>query len=274
MKNRRWNVGVLTAALLVPTLAACTSDTAEPTVEPSTTVAADSSAIPADARQALLASTKGIAEGNFSFSISGGAFNAAGKVHAASRSAEISVASGDPASLDPVLEVHMIFVDTDVWAVVERSSLSATAMPTSPGAGKYHRIDRSRVKGVKQLEFDFDHVDLAGSEALTKAITEARQTADRLYEGTIDATRVTDSNLLDAQVVKALAGRATAVPFSAKLDDQGRLLELGLEVPAAGDTPAQFLLVTYAEYGTTPATEKPPADEVVEASEDFYRLLR
>ncbi|MFI6231693.1 hypothetical protein ACIBCR_30790 [Micromonospora echinospora] len=274
MKIRRWSAGVLAASLLVPGLTACKSDGAESTAEPAASGSAASSAVPSDAKEALLASTKEISKGNFSFTINGGELNGAGKVHAPTKSAEMSMTGGDAASADLTMEMHLIFIDTDSWVMVQFGGAMATAMPKQATAGKYQHLDRSRIKGIDQLEFSFDDVDPAGSEALTKAITEVRKTGDGLYAGTIDATKATDSDMLDADVVKALAGQASAVPFTAKLDAQGRLVELGLEVPAAGDSAAQNLVVTYADYGTTTPVQKPPADQVVEASDDVYEMFK
>ncbi|BCL15676.1 hypothetical protein [Micromonospora sagamiensis] len=273
MKIRRWSAGVLAASLLVPGLTACKSDGTE-SAAPTASNSAATSAIPSDAKEALLASTKEISKGNFSFTINGGELNGTGKVHAPTKSAEMSMTGGDAASADLTMEMHLVFIDTDTWVMVQFGGSMATAMPKQATSGKYQHLDRSRIKGIDQLEFDFNDVDPAGSAALTKAITEVRKTGDGLYAGTIDATKATDSDILDADALKALAGQASALPFTAKLDAQGRLVELGLEVPAAGSAPAQNLVVTYADYGTTTAVQKPPADQVVEASEDVYKMFK
>lgn len=265
---------MLAASLLVPGLTACKSDT---TGEPAATgsPAADSSsrAVPSDAKEALLASTKELSKGNFSFSMSGGELNGVGKVHMPTKSAEMTMTGGD-ASDDLAMEMHLVFIDTDTWVKIQFAGAMATAVPDKLNSGKYQHLDRTRIQGIDDLEFDFSDVDPAGSEALTKAITEVRKTGEGLYAGTLDATKVTGSDMLDAATVKALAGQATAVPFTAKLDGQGRLTEFGLEVPAAGDTKAQNLLITYADYGATTPVQKPPADQVVEASDDVYEMLK
>ncbi|SCL35903.1 hypothetical protein GA0074692_4213 [Micromonospora pallida] len=274
MKIRRWSAGVLAASLLVPGLTACQSDGTPSTAEPAASGSAATSAIPSDAKEALLASTKEISEGNFSFTINGGELNGAGKVHMPTKSAEMSLVSGDPASADLSMEMHLVFIDTDTWVRLQFGGSMATAMPEQTTSGKYQHLDRTKIKGIDQLEFDFTDVDPAGSEALTKAITEVRKTGEGMYAGTLDLTKAADSDLLDANVVKALAGQASAVPFTAKLDAQGRLVELGVDVPAAGDTPAQNLVVTYADYGATTAVQKPPADQVVEAPNEVYELFK
>lgn len=264
---------MLAASLLVPGLTACKSDSAEPTAAGTPTAGSPAGAIPSDAKEALLASTKEISKGSFSFSISGGEFNGAGKVHSPTKSAEMTMTGGD-SSDDLAMEMHLIFIDTDTWVRIQFGGAMATAVPEKLNSGKYQHLDRTRIKGIDDLEFDFADVDPAGSEALTKAITEVRKTGEGLYAGTIDATKVAGSDVLDEATVKALAGQATALPFTAKLDAQGRLTELGIDVPAAGDAKAQNLLITYADYGATTPVQKPPADQVVEASDDVYEMFK
>ncbi|WDZ86852.1 hypothetical protein [Micromonospora cathayae] len=273
MKIRRWSVGVLAASLLVPGLTACKSDTAteEPTAAGSSS-SAPAGGIPSDAKEALLASTKELSKGDFSFTMAGGELNGAGKVHMPTKSAEMTMTGGD-ASDDLAMEMHLVFIDTDTWVKIQFSGAMATAAPGNLNSGKYQHLDRSRIKGVKDLEFDFADVDPAGSEALTKAITEVRKTGEGMYAGTLDATKATGSDVLDAETVKALAGQASAVPFTAKLDAQGRLTEFGIEVPAAGTAKAQNLLITYSDYGATTPVQQPPADQVVEASDDVYKMF-
>ncbi|WBB77459.1 hypothetical protein O7606_14300 [Micromonospora sp. WMMD882] len=283
MRIRRWSAGVLAASLLVPALTACGSaDTAggTPAAGPSAggppaTPADGSPAAPAgdpEARAALLASTRELSKGDFSFTIAGGGLDGAGRVHLPTRSAEMSLTGGD-ASDDLSMELHLVFVDTDTWVKVQLGGAMATAAPADVTSGKYQHLDRSRIKGLDRLAFDFTDVDPAGSEALTRAVTDVRKTGAGMYAGTLDATRVGDSKVLDAATVRALAGKASALPFTAKLDAQGRLTEFGVEIPAAGDAKARNLLITYADYGATTPVQQPPAGQVVEASDDVYKLL-
>ena len=99
-----------------------------------------------------------------------------------------------------------------------------------------------------------EEVDPAGSATLTKGITEVQKTAEGSYTGKLDASAATDSSALDADTVKALGAQAKALPFTAKLDAQGRLTELVISVPAAGETKAHDIKVTYADYGSATAS--------------------
>ena len=63
------------------------------------------------------------------------------------------------------------------------------------------------------------------------------------------------------------------MPFTAKLDPQGRLSELVVQIPAAGQSAAQDIKITYSDYGNATAAQKPAADQVVEAPQEFYNLF-
>ncbi|MFI2665047.1 hypothetical protein [Micromonospora carbonacea] len=268
---RRWSAGVLAAALFVPGLTACNNS---PAAAPAAGGAA-APAAPADPKEALLASTRELSKGNFTFAISGGEFDGSGTVHMPSKSAEMKMTGGDAATEDFSMDMHLVFIDTESWVKLDLTGPMVDAIPgAKERKGKYQHLDRSKIKDAKDLQFDFSDVDPAGSEALTKAVTDVRKTGEGTYEGTLDATKVTDSDVLDADIVKGLADKAGAVPFTAKLDAQGRLVEFLVKVPAAGSAKAQDLKVTYADYGAATAVPQPPANLVVEASDDVYEMFK
>ncbi|MEV4479316.1 hypothetical protein [Micromonospora coxensis] len=270
MNIRRWSAGVLAAALFVPGLTACksdSSDSAAPAAAPATS---------ADPKQALLDSTKEISKGNFTFTMSGaGEFDGSGTVHTPSKSAELKMVSGQTSADDVAMTMHLVFIDTDSWVKLEIGGEMADAIPAFKAMkGKYQHIDRSKVKGADELEFDFSDVDPAGSDALVKAVTDVKRTGEGTYAGTLDATKVTDSDVMDAETVKGLGDKAGALPFTATLDAQGRLTEFTVQMPAVGDTAAHAMTVKYADYGTATAVQKPPAKQVVEASDQVYEMFK
>lgn len=271
MNIRRWSVGVLAAALFVPGLAACKTEADSPTAESKSTAPA----APADPKEALLASTKEIQQGNFSFTIKGGELNGEGKVHKPSKSAEMKLSSPATSADDMSMNMHLVFIDTDSWVKMEFGGPMADSVPALKAMkGKYQHLDRSKIKDSDELNFDFADVDPAGSDKLVNAITDVKKTGEGTYAGTIDTTKATDADLLDEEAVKALGAKANALPFTAKLDPQGRLTEFTVEVPAAGSAKAQQLTVTYADYGTVSAAQAPPAGKTVEASDQVYEMFK
>ncbi|MEV0805081.1 hypothetical protein [Micromonospora sp. NPDC050200] len=279
MTIRRFSAAVFAATLLTPGLAACNaSGTGDPAASGSATPAASGSAIApsgdADAKQALLNSTNEIRNGNFRFTMSGAGSTAEGQVHEPSQSAEMRVLIGD-ASSDLSMKLDLIHAKPDSWVKLELGGRSAGTIPGAQklNLGKYQHLDQTRIKGNKALGFDFDKIDPAGSEVLTQGITEVRQTGEGAYAGTLDVSKAAEAGSVDQSVITALGQQARSVPFTAKLDPQGRLSEMVIQIPAAGQNAAQDIKVTYTDYGNATAAQKPPADQVVEAPQEFYNLF-
>lgn len=281
MTVRRLSAGLVAAALFTPGLAACNAtgtpsagSSATPTVSASGTASGAASPVPGDAKQALLNSTREISNGNFRFSMSGAGSTAEGQVHEPSQSAEMRVTVGAPTD-DLFMKLDLIHARPDSWVKLELGGKTAGSLPAVQklNLGKYQHLDQTRIKGNRNLGFDFDKLDPAGSEVLTQGITEVRQTGEGSYAGTIDVSKAAEAGSIDPTVITALGAQAQSVPFTAKLDPQGRLSELVIQLPAAGQSKAQDIRITYSDYGNAAAAQKPPAGQVVEAPPELYNLF-
>ncbi|MCW3815372.1 hypothetical protein ONA91_12995 [Micromonospora sp. DR5-3] len=277
MKIRRFSAAAFAAALLSPALAACNDNgtgAAGTSASPTVSGSVAPSGTPGDAKQALLNSTNAIRDGNFRFSMSGAGSTAEGQVHEPSQSAEMRMTIGDQSS-DLMMKLDLIHYKPDSWVKLELGGKAAGSVPgvQKLNLGKYQHLDQTRIKGNRALGFDFDKLDPAGSAVLTQGITEVRQTGEGTYAGTVDVSKAAEAGSLDPAVITALGAQAKSVPFTAKVDPQGRLSELVLQVPAAGQSAAQDIRITYTDYGNASAAQKPPADQVVEAPPEFYNLF-
>ncbi|MFU8852148.1 hypothetical protein ACNAW0_14370 [Micromonospora sp. SL1-18] len=280
MKIRRFSAAAFAAALLIPVLAACNDDgtgAAGTSASPTTAGSGAPSGMPGtgDAKQTLLNSTNAIRDGNFRFTMSGAGSTAEGQVHEPSQSAEMRMTLGDPSS-DLMMKLDLIHYKPDSWVKLELGGKGAGSVPgvRQLNLGKYQHLDQARIKGNRALGFDFDKLDPAGSAVLTQGVTEARQTGDGTYTGTLDVSKAAEAGSLDPALITALGAQAKSVPFTAKVDPQGRLSELVLQLPAAGQSAAQEIKIAYADYGNATAAQRPPADQVVEAPPEFYNLVK
>ncbi|MEV6812932.1 hypothetical protein [Micromonospora sp. NPDC051296] len=276
MTVRRLSAGLVAAALLTPGVAACTTGggTAGPTSTPSATASGAAPEADSDAKQALLNSTRELSNGNFRFRMSGAGSTAEGQVHEPSQSAEMRVSIGEPTD-DLAMALDLVHVKPDSWVKLDLSGAAASSVPGRDkfNLGKYQHLDQSRIQGDRNLGFDFDQVDPAGSEVLTQAVTEVRRTGDGTYAGTIDVSKAADAGSIDPGLITALGAQANSVPFTATLDGQGRLTELVLQIPGTGGATAPEIRVTYSDYGNATAAQKPPSDQVVEAPPELYNLF-
>jgi hypothetical protein len=88
------------------------------------------------------------------------------------------------------------------------------------------------------------------------------------YQGTIDLTKVAGSGVS----VDVLGGKGNKVPFTAKVDDQGRLTELTIDLSTI-DAQLGKMTTTYSDFGATVTVAAPPAADVVEAPESLLQAL-
>ncbi|ASW56679.1 hypothetical protein [Plantactinospora sp. KBS50] len=279
MNIRRWSVVGLTAAMLVPGLTACKQPGAESDAESSATPSvgiapsATTSAAPGDAKQTLLDATREIGNGNFRFSLDSGGTTATGTVHKPSHSAQLHSGLGDATS-DLAMDLDLIYIEPDTWVRVTFDGAAADAVPAlKQYSGRYLHIDPARAKDSQDLIFNFDQLDPAGSEGLARAVVSVGQTATGQYAGIIDLTRTSGSRLADQALVAALGDRATSVPFTAMVDEQGRLTNLAIQVPTTAQTKARELKISYSDYGAATPAQKPAASETQEAPPELYQLF-
>lgn len=101
-----------------------------------------------------------------------------------------------------------------------------------------------------------DNTKLAGTLGTA---TTVRQTGAREYAGTLDLRQ--SGAVLGEGVGGVLGDRAGAVPFTAAVDEQGRLVRYRIELASEQSQTAQLDL-TYSDFGS-PVSADPPAADLV-----------
>jgi hypothetical protein len=161
------------------------------------------------------------------------------------------------------ITVQALLVDKDLWVKV----------PGVTAAGTWMHVDVARLPDGANVGLRPGQIDPANTAQLLSSTSDVRQTGPGTYAGTLDLTTVAGVAGLDRVTIGGYGRAASAVPFRAALDDQGRLAQLNLDLPAVNGQQAQPLEVLYTDYGTTVVANKPAPGEVVEAPESVYKTL-
>ncbi|WP_346538426.1 hypothetical protein [Micromonospora sp. DPT] len=155
-------------------------------------------------------------------------------------------------------KVRMITLGDDAW-------MKISGMAGAPK--KWLHMDATRLGASGQMNLMPDG-DPGGAKQMIKGVTEVEKTGEHAFAGTLDYTKAKP----DDKGIKALGAKAKAVPFTAKTDDQGRLIELVVDTtvlsPAAGK-----LKTTYTDFGAAVAPQKPPASQTQEAPEELIKAF-
>jgi hypothetical protein len=136
------------------------------------------------------------------------------------------------------------------------------------GEGKWLHIDAAKVAAGSSFDI-MPSDDPGGAQAMIKAMTKAESDGNGGYRGTIDLTKTPKFN---KDAIKGLGAKATAVPFTATVDAEGRLSSMTVDMSgiAAG---AGAMTTTYSDFGTKVEVQAPPASQVTEAPEQITGLL-
>lgn len=133
---------------------------------------------------------------------------------------------------------------------------------------KWMHIDGSKISSDSRLGSMLQG-DPAGAENLLKGIAEVERDGERRFKGTIDMTK---SPTADAESTRALGDKAKAVPFTAAVDEQGRLTELTIDMSVLAASLGQ-LKATYSDFGAPVTVERPAASETTEAPSELLGIV-
>ena len=161
-------------------------------------------------------------------------------------------------------KMNMRQVGNDLFVKVTgtlASSLSGDAKK------KWMHIDISKVSEDSALNIK-NNDPKATAKILTSA-ADVKKTDDTSFAGTADLTR---SPTFDASTAQGLGDKMTAVPFTAKTDAEGRLIELTFDLAAVAPGGGK-MTTKYSELGVPVKVEAPAAAQVVEMPADFAKAM-
>ncbi|GAA5183733.1 hypothetical protein GCM10023322_23720 [Rugosimonospora acidiphila] len=215
-------------------------------------------------KTALLASTKQLGQQSYRYTISAAGMSGSGAIDPAAKSTSISlsgVQAGAPMKIDDVT------VGTDVYLKVDAGQLGAQ-LGVAPD--KWMHLDTSSL-GAGEL-MALPGADQEGVNQLLSGVVNVTSTDGNNLSGTIDLTKASGSSALDAAALSAAGDKAKAVPFTAVLDDQGRLSTL--KIDGSGIVSGLTVQMAFSDYGQPANITKPAASSVVEAPDAIQQLLK
>jgi hypothetical protein len=132
-------------------------------------------------------------------------------------------------------------------------------------AGKWLHVDVAQLSSGSTVTTG-NPADAAKMIKATAAVTKA---GDNTFKGTIDMTKAPG---LAQKRLAGIGADATAVPFTARTDLKGRLIQLTIDMEAV--TPGAGKLETnYSDFGTPVAVQAPPAAQVIEMPQQLLSLV-
>ena len=261
------SVAVATAAFAVTgcaatdtaTPAASSSAAAPATVAPSTggsAVAADPAAV-----AALSDATAKLGAESFKMTVTAGSgFELAALIDAPGSKGTAELTAAGP---NTEITVKSLLLGADLY----------TQIPGITRSGTWTHLDMSRLPQGANVGLRPGRIDPVDTAKLLSSTTDVRSTGAREYAGTVDLTKASGVAGLDRVTIDGYGPAAQRVPFTAGLDEQGRLSVLTLQLPTVDGKRTPPLEALYTEYGRTVTAEQPPAAAIVEAPEDVYRAL-
>ena len=254
MRIRRLITGLAVLSALSLAIAGCGGDGGSPSGSTGDAPAATSVA-PANPTDELAAAARKLNETTMRMTLASAGTNSTGSLDPQRKLGEMTM-TVSAAGREQKIKIRTI--GTDVY-------LQADGLPGTEG-GKWLKIGGERLAGSS---FDvFPENDPAGTQRILDALSDIKKDGPGKFSGTIDLTK-TSTN---AAAAATLGDKFKALPFTATVDDQGRLTSTSIDVtpaePSAGKTTA-----TYSDFGTAVTVEPPPAGDTVPAPDDVVKML-
>ncbi|MGH3738900.1 MAG: hypothetical protein ACRDT6_25365 [Micromonosporaceae bacterium] len=119
---------------------------------------------------------------------------------------------------------------------------------------------------------------VGNAEYLLSASDDVKQTGKGTYQGTLDLRRYAEQHATPEEAkeleetLKELGPEARKVPFTATVDDAGRLTSLAtsMKITAEGRKSTVVQKIAFSDFGTKVSVAEPPADKIQEGPSSMY----
>jgi hypothetical protein len=241
-------------------LSACGPDEDRAAPAASSAAGASQPAQQADPRQELAAAAAKLAAETFRMDLrTGGSMSMTGTLDPKAQNAAMTM---DMSALARGTKVEVRKLGNDMYLKFGGSLGSMLG-----AGGKWMHVDVTRLGAGSSLNV-MPGDDPAGSQSLVKAMTDVQRVGEHGYRGTVDLRRTPRYS----SGLKSLGARAAAVPFTARTDEQGRLVEITMDMTDVG-TAAGKVTTTYSDFGLPVAVHRPAASAVTELPSNLKGMV-
>jgi hypothetical protein len=256
----------LTLVLAIGGLAACGDDKpATPSAgsNSSTAAAAPSPSKPAP-KEVLTAAAESLDTTSYDFAIKQTDISGQGTLDPATKSLAVNITGKLEGTS---IALSYLAVAPDLWMKADLGAAANTQLGLNKT--KWMLIDKSKVTDKSQLPVDEAGNPAIGTSDMLKSVSDVKQTDATHFTGTVDVTDAGSLLSPDADVLKKVGDKAKAVPFSATIDDKGRLTDF--KTDGASIDPALTLEISFSNFGATKPIAKPTG--AVPAPANVYKFF-
>jgi hypothetical protein len=134
---------------------------------------------------------------------------------------------------------------------------------------KWMHVNAAKVAGLSSTEIG-DLNDPSGLESYAKAAATVRRTGPGQFEGTFDFTKLAPASVSES-ITSMFGDAMKAVPFTATVDDQGRLTSMVIKMPSMGEgVPPTTVTVHFNDFGVPLKIQAPAKSQVQEAPKSLF----
>lgn len=223
--------------------------------------------------QALTEAAAKTKDQSFTFTLTYGALlTADGARDPAAGNASVNM-NLDAPSTGIKLKINALVLGPDSYLKMDFGTLGAAIPGLTDVGGRWMHVDTAKLESSSMSLGLKPGNDSVSIDNYIKGVVTAERVSATEIKGTIDLTKSAPPGT-SSDDLSALGAAAKNVPFTATLDDQGRVSKIVIKMPKVGGYPASDLTTTYADYGVPVELAKPAPTEVVEAPSMIFQFLQ
>ena len=170
------------------------------------------------------------------------------------------------------IKAQVLHIGDKVYAKLDLGALGSL-IPGLGGVGdRWLLVDMTKLNATGLSASLIPNADSSTIDAYIKGVVSAETVSATEIKGTVDVSKSAPVALPASELSK-LTNEQKIVPFTATLDDQGRIIKTVISMPPVAGYPAAPLTTTYTDYGAAVTIQAPAADQVVTAPDTVYLIL-